>query len=108
MPITSGNTGRNCNLDKWKSFTPITSPVRKEDVSPSQDPSPYRSSEREREDRERVITWGDALTLEAWVEKMIREGKGNEVLPLLRVLPEEKKEYYRKVWSEHMKEKDKI
>lgn len=48
------------------------------------------------------------MTLEAWVEKMIREGKGNEVLPLLRVLPEEKKEYYRKVWSEHMKEKDKI
>ncbi len=45
------------------------------------------------------IEWDTALTLEQWMTKMIESGNAKLVLPLLNVLPDEKKVRYRKIWK---------
>ncbi len=45
------------------------------------------------------IEWDTALTLEQWMTKMIESGNAKLVLPLLNVLPDEKKVRYRNIWK---------
>lgn len=51
--------------------------------------------------------WKEALTLEAWVEKMLREGYPEIVRMLLKSIPEEQKPKYREIWKRVMAEKEK-
>jgi hypothetical protein len=48
------------------------------------------------------IEWQSAMTLEEWLIKMIEEKKENEVLPILKVLPLEVRERYRRIWKERL------
>lgn len=52
-------------------------------------------------------SWKDGLTLEAWAEKMLREGYPEIVKMLMKVLPEELKPKYREIWRRVMSEKKK-
>lgn len=44
-------------------------------------------------------TWSDALTLDGWVELMIREGHEVIVTDMMKLLPEASKVRYREVWK---------
>jgi threonine synthase len=51
------------------------------------------------------MTEWDGISLEEWVEKMLRDGFPEIVTRVLKTLPEEKKEKYRQIWKRVMEEK---
>lgn len=46
-------------------------------------------------------SWEQALTLEAWMEKALSEGRDDEVIAVMKCIGEEKKERYREIWKRH-------
>lgn len=44
-------------------------------------------------------TWEEAITMEQWVEKMLRERKAESVIAMVNSLPEERREKYREIWK---------
>lgn len=44
--------------------------------------------------------WSQCGTLEEWIRKALKQGLDAEVAALVKLLPEEKKEKYRKIWKE--------
>ena len=56
---------------------------------------------REKED----VSWNEAVTLEVWVERMLRSGYTAIVKNMMNALPENKKEKYRNLYKRVMSEK---
>lgn len=46
-------------------------------------------------------SWSEVDTLETWMKKVLSHSRDHdlEVIALMKVLPEEKKEYYREIWK---------
>lgn len=56
-------------------------------------------------DNEPEVTWDSALTFEAWMRLMLSQGYTEIVVSVLKLLPEERKAYYREIYKE-VKDKD--
>lgn len=46
------------------------------------------------------VPWSEALTLEDWMKDMLAKGYTEIVLNVLKLLPEERKVYYREIYKE--------
>lgn len=52
------------------------------------------------------VSWKESQTLEDWIKQAITHGHEDQVVPLLKALPEELRIKYRKLWLEMKQKKD--
>lgn len=52
------------------------------------------------------VPWSEALTLEDWMKDMLAKGYTEIVLNVLKLLPEERKVYYREIYKNARKRGD--